>query len=96
MEPDGTARPGATAGHARGGGGSPGAALVAFENYNGTGYRSRKVPSPYLWSFGNHYPRGKFSSDGRYDPNLVSQQVGAATLIHHLEAQGWIEPLATG
>lgn len=72
--------------------------LWQLERYNGTGYRSRKIPTPYLWSFGNHYARGKFASDGPngFDPNLVSRQVGAATLIHHLEAQGWIEPLSTG
>jgi len=60
---------------------SPGNALVAFENYNGTGYRRRGVPSPYLWSFTDQYSKGKYVADGRYDPAAVSKQVGCAALM---------------
>jgi lysozyme family protein len=63
---------------------SPGAALVAFENYNGTGYRRRGVPSPYLWSFTDQYRCGKYTADGRYDPLAVSRQCGCAALLKNL------------
>lgn len=65
---------------------SPGAALVAFENYNGTGYRRKGVPSPYLWSFTDQYRCGKYTADGRYDPLAVSKQVGCAALLKLLIA----------
>jgi len=57
--------------------------LWELEGYNGYGYRlyHPDVKSPYLWSFTNHYKKGKYASDGKYDPNLVSQQVGAACLL---------------
>jgi len=48
------------------------------ERYNGMGYRSHGINSPYLWSQTNRYTKGKYSSDGVYDPELVSKQVGAA------------------
>jgi len=64
--------------------------LYRLETYNGMGYRlyHPETPSPYLWSFTTVYTRGKYSSDGKFDPNLVSQQVGAAAIIKRLHAQG--------
>jgi lysozyme family protein len=60
--------------------------LYLFEKYNGFGYRrsSIRIPSPYLWSYSNHYTKGKFASDGKYDPNLVSKQAGAAVVLRRL------------
>jgi hypothetical protein len=60
--------------------------LFLLEKYNGFGYRknSIRIPSPYLWSYSNHYTKGKFSSDGVYDPNLISKQPGTATLLRRL------------
>jgi lysozyme family protein len=60
--------------------------LYLFEKYNGFGYRvsSVRIPSPYLWSYSNHYIKGKYSSDGKYDPELVSRQPGTATLLRRL------------
>jgi len=63
---------------------SPGGALVAFEGYNGTGYRRRGVPSPYLWSFTDQYRCGKYVEDGRYDAQAVSKQCGCAALLREL------------
>ncbi|MBB5035562.1 peptidoglycan-binding protein [Prosthecobacter vanneervenii] len=63
---------------------SAGAALVAFENYNGTGYRRRGVPSPYLWSYTDLYRCGKYTADGHYDPQAVSRQSGCAALMRLL------------
>jgi lysozyme family protein len=56
-----------------------------LESYNGWGYRNRHhIASPYLWSMSNHYERGKYTSDGHFDANAVSQQVGAMTALHWL------------
>jgi lysozyme family protein len=60
--------------------------LYQLEAYNGFGYRDHhpNVPSPYLWSFSNHYKRGKYVADGRFSATAVSQQVGAAPLLKQL------------
>jgi len=57
--------------------------LYLLEGYNGYGYRQYhpEVKSPYLWSFTNHYTKGKYVADGKYDPNAVSQQLGIAAVI---------------
>ncbi len=55
--------------------------LYLLERYNGLGYRMRRLPSPYLWSFSNHYEKGKFVADGRFDPQAVSKQCGAALML---------------
>jgi lysozyme family protein len=55
--------------------------LYLLERYNGMGYRMRRLVSPYLWSFSNHYARGKFVKDGIYDPHAVSKQCGVAVML---------------
>jgi lysozyme family protein len=62
--------------------------LYKIEGYNGMGYRKRNIPSPYLWSGSPHYGRGKFVADGRFDPQAVSSQLGAATLLREMEGRG--------
>lgn len=63
-----------------------------LEGYNGLGHRlfHPSVKSPYLWSFSNHYTKGKYASDGKFDPNLVSQQCGAVVLLKRMEEKGFI------
>lgn len=63
-------------------------ALFRWEQYNGFGYRSRNVPSPYLWSFSTIYSRGKFVADGVFSPTAISKQCGAATLLKYLHQKG--------
>ena len=59
--------------------------LFFLEAWNGFGYRNyHGINSPYLWSFSNHYKSGKYVSDGKYDPNAVSKQCGAAVLLREL------------
>jgi lysozyme family protein len=60
--------------------------LFVFERFNGFGYRSPSIAinSPYLWSFSNHYTKGKFTGDGHYDPGTVSAQCGAGVLLLEL------------
>jgi lysozyme family protein len=62
-------------------------ALYKLEGYNGWGYRDHhpNIKSPYLWSFSNHYTKGKYVADGRFSPTAVSQQCGAAVLLKRLQ-----------
>ena len=61
-------------------------AVWIAERWNGFGYRWNGYgPSPYLWSGTNHYTRGKYSSDGHYDPNLVDAQMGFVPLYMDLK-----------
>lgn len=64
--------------------------LFRFEAYNGFGYRSAAVPSPYLWSFSNQYESGKFVADGRFNAKAKSQQCGAAVMLKLLVDAGEI------
>jgi lysozyme family protein len=59
--------------------------LYKLELYNGWGYRKkhRNVLTPYLWSFTNHYTKGKYVADGRWSDEAVSNQCGAAIIIKH-------------
>ncbi|NCI48393.1 hypothetical protein GWC95_00570 [Sediminibacterium roseum] len=58
--------------------------LYNLECYNGIGYRSKKINSPYLWSYSSNYTMGKYGSDGQYDPQLVSKQCGGAVLLRRM------------
>jgi lysozyme family protein len=66
--------------------------LDALEGFNGFGYRRSDIdiPSPYLWSFSNHYTKGKFGSDGHFNRDLVSEQCGAAPLLKFMVDAGHI------
>ncbi len=69
--------------------------LYRWEGYNG--WRSRqlyKINTPYLWSFSNHYTKGKFVADNKWDPNAVSKQCGAAVMLKALVEGGFIAPPA--
>lgn len=65
--------------------------LFRLEAYNGFGYRPYSVASPYLWSFSNHYTRGKYVADGKWSSNSKSQQCGAAVMLKLLAEAGEIE-----
>lgn len=60
--------------------------LFELEGYNGFGYRNRPtgVFTPYLWSYSNHYTKGKYVKDGVFDPEAVSKQCGAAVLLRRM------------
>jgi lysozyme family protein len=59
------------------------AQLWQLERYNGVGYRKYhpEVLTPYLWSGTNHYNKGKYVADGKWDANAVSAQIGIAALL---------------
>lgn len=65
--------------------------LYRFEAYNG--WRSRtehNINTPYLWSFSNHYTKGKFVADNVWDSNAVSKQCGAAVMLKGLVERGLV------
>jgi lysozyme family protein len=62
--------------------------LYRWERYNGFGYHWRGATTPYLWSFSNHYAKGKYVRDGQWDPSYVSQQCGAAVMLKALVSTG--------
>lgn len=55
-----------------------------LERFNGFGYRQYNIPSPYLWSYANHYRRGKYVRDGVWDSRAVSEQSGAVPMLAEL------------
>src|SRR3972149_2672104 len=60
---------------------SVGGLLTLLERYNGIGYFSRGIPSPYIWSGTDQYQRGKYVADGKFDANAIDQQLGCAGLL---------------
>lgn len=61
--------------------------LYRLEKQNG--WRTRtlyKINTPYLWSYTQHYTKGKFVADNVWDPNAVSKQPGTAAQLKLLMA----------
>jgi len=67
--------------------------LYRLERYNGLGSRRHGIHSPYLWSYSQHYVKGKYVRDGVWDPEAISKQCGAVVLIKALIERGEVEPL---
>lgn len=64
--------------------------LFRWESYNGFGSRRNGIHTPYLWSFSNNYAKGKYVSDGVWDPNAVSKQCGGAVMLKALVEKGLV------
>jgi lysozyme family protein len=64
--------------------------LFRWEAYNGFRSRANGINTPYLWSFSNHYTRGKFVADNVWDANAVSKQCGAAVMLKALLERGGV------
>jgi lysozyme family protein len=62
--------------------------LYRLEAFNGFGYRQHGIFSPYLWSYSQHYTKGKYVWDGKWDPDAVSRQCGAAVLLKKMVDDG--------
>lgn len=60
--------------------------LYYCERFNGLAYlRDPSKPnSPYIWSFTQHYTKGKYYADHKYSPTLVSKQCGIAPVLKEL------------
>lgn len=65
--------------------------LYFLEGYNGFGYRSKGVNTPYLWGNSNHHTKGKYVSDGQYDPEAATSQIGAAVILKYMCNMEWIK-----
>ncbi|HEX6702891.1 MAG TPA: peptidoglycan-binding protein [Gaiellaceae bacterium] len=65
--------------------------LFVLERFNGFGYRDKGINTPYLWSFSNHYTKGKFVGGKQFSATAVSEQCGAAVLLRQLVAAGLTE-----
>jgi lysozyme family protein len=63
---------------------SIGGMLAKLEEYNGLGYASKGVPSPYVWAGTDQYVKGKYVADHVYDPEHVDTQLGCAGLLKFL------------
>jgi lysozyme family protein len=72
--------------------------LYKLEQYNGFSYRLTHphVKSPYLWSYSNHYTRGKFIADHVFSETAVSKQCGGAVLLRRLSEKQAIKFDKTG
>ena len=77
---------------------SAGGALTLLEQYNGLGYAEgpfdkasgKKYPpqaSPYIWASTDQYKKGKYITDGHFDPNAIDSQLGCAALIARMMAK---------
>jgi lysozyme family protein len=58
--------------------------LYSSEVFNGTGYVLHHENSPYVWAGTNHQERGKYESDGVYNPSKWDTQMGVAAVIKTL------------
>lgn len=62
--------------------------LCFLECWNGLGYRKRfadnEQGSPYLWNFTQHYRRGYYRADGKFDENLTCESIGCAPVLKRL------------
>jgi len=65
---------------------SAGGTLTLLEQYNGLGYASRGVPSPYIWAGTDQYRCGKYVRDGVYDSAVIDRQLGCASLLKAMMA----------
>lgn len=52
-----------------------------FERFNGFGYRSKKMPSPYLWGGTNHQQPGKYIRDHVFSRAVMDPQHGCMPLL---------------
>lgn len=68
--------------------------LVAWERYNGLGYRPYGIHSPYVWACTDLYAKGRYVADGRFDANAESRQCGAVAMLKGLIATGSVSPPA--
>lgn len=54
------------------------------ELFNGFGYRSKGIPSPYLWGGTTIQRRGKYVRDGVYDGTVMDTQLGIIPIMKRM------------
>jgi lysozyme family protein len=57
------------------------------ESWNGWGYRSRGIPSPYVFGATNIQKPGKFPRDHIFDPTLWDPQLGTLAIVEEIFKQ---------
>jgi lysozyme family protein len=57
----------------------------ASVEYNGLGYERRGLVSPYGFSGSQLYTKGKYTTDGVFNPRIVSKQIGACVILKEIE-----------
>ena len=66
--------------------------LWRLEAWNGFGYRSHHgIRSPYLWAGSNLEEPGRYTSDGVWDADAWSKQIGAAVILKERVGRGLIK-----
>jgi lysozyme family protein/peptidoglycan hydrolase-like protein with peptidoglycan-binding domain len=58
-----------------------------LEAFNGFGYQSKGVNSPYLWAGSNQYTSGKYVADHDFRPDVVDRQLGSMVVLARLAAK---------
>ncbi|WP_421994454.1 hypothetical protein [Reyranella sp.] len=66
--------------------------LVAWERYNGLGYRHHGIHSPYVWACTDQYAKGRYVADGKFDAKAETKQCGAVAMLKGLIAAGVVSP----
>ena len=64
--------------------------LFNFERFNGMGPRGKGHATAYLWSYSNHYVKGKYVADGVWSDDKVSKQPGVAAILKQLVDDGTV------
>jgi lysozyme family protein len=54
------------------------------ELFNGFGPRGHGINTGYLWACTNHYSRGKYVSDGVWNPNVADSQIGIVPVMFRM------------
>lgn len=54
------------------------------ELFNGFGYRTHGVHSPYLWAGTNNYSGGKFVADGKFSSAAIDSQLGIVPVMRRM------------
>lgn len=67
--------------------------LDFLERYNGLGYRRCGIHSPYLWDWTQHYSKGLFVRDGKFDPEVRENRAGCVVILKTLISKGAIHAL---
>lgn len=63
-------------------------ALDFLERYNGLGYRTIGIYTPYVWDYTSLYTKGLFRSDGVFDPEMKESRPGCAAMFKVLHQNG--------
>lgn len=63
-------------------------ALDNMERYNGLGYRTRGLATPYVWAGSNVYTGGMYQSDGVFSPKAIDGRPGCACILQELKSRG--------